>query len=145
MNAKETFYGSCTIYNANFVNNTSECGTVLNLSYLNPGDFPYILVENTTFTHNIASKFGGVIYSLGEHNACRLSFKNCTFNDNHADSGNIIYTHSKNNLPEIKNLKETDISTIPEHFEIDGDEEMEISIISGESIPEGMKCKLNKL
>jgi len=46
-------------------------------------------------------------------------------------------------LPNIGNLNPTDISSIPAYFEMH--ENKEISILSGESIPENITCKLNKL
>jgi len=144
MNAKESYYGTCIFRNSKFVNNTSERGTIINLNYLNPGNIQYIQIFNSIFINNSASKFGGVIYSLGEYNFNHTLFSNCTFNNNHAESGNIIYAHSKYSLPSIGIIKSTDISTIPEYFKKDGDgdEEVKISILSGERIPEGLKYRL---
>lgn len=147
MNAKENVFGGCYIRHSNFVNNTSECGTILNLNYLNPATsvLKYIYMTNSTFTNNTASKFGGVIYSLGQYNNDRISIVDCTFNNNHAESGNIIYAHSKKNLSFIVNKNSNDVSTIPEYFKKVGNKGEGISILSGESIPEGIKCKFNKL
>jgi len=137
--------GTHTISDSNFENNTSECGTIFNFPYLSRGKDKIIKVSNSKFINNTASKFGGVIYSVGENNDESISFTNCYFYNNHAKLGNIMYTHSKNALPYIGSYKLTDISTIPTYFKMYGNTVKEISILSGENIPEGIKCKLNKL
>jgi len=134
--------GEYTVSNSNFENNTSACGTVFNFPYLTTGKDKIVKVSNSKFINNTASKFGGVIYSVGENNAKSLSFTNCYYYNNHANFGNILYTISKNSLPYIGNLNSVDVSTIPKYFKMYGNEVKEISILSGESIPEGIKFKL---
>jgi len=134
--------GGYTINYVNFENNTSESGTIFNFPYLSPGS-ANIGIYYSTFTNNTASKFGGVIFS-GE-NGNRMVFSNCIFNNNHAKYGNIVYAHSKNEIPTIGDIQKTEISTIPTYFEMNGNVIEEISILSGESIPEGIMCKLNKI
>jgi len=82
-----------------------------------------------------------------EKNSNRMIFSDCTFNNNHAEFGNIIYTYSKNSLPQMDiDLNSTDISTNPAYFKMDGNETLieNISILSGESIPEGIKYFVRK-
>jgi len=131
-----------------FENNTSEVGTIFNVPYflkLTGNSGGNVSVKTCTFTNNTASKFGGVIYS-GE-NAERLSFPGCTFNNNHAGSGNIVYGFSTKAFPGFDFPLTSDIaSTIPSKFVIDKDSKAkakDIYIYSGNKIPEGIKCKLN--
>jgi len=70
-----------------------------------------------------------------------MDFKECTYINNHAEFGNIIYAHSKDVLPVIGPLKSSDISTIPAYFEIN--EDKIVSILSGEKIPEDIMCESN--
>ena len=143
MNARETLFGTCIFRNSKFVNNSSECGTFININYLNPNnDIKYIQVTDSIYTNNTDSKFGGIIYTLGEYNYMHTLFPNCTFNNNHAESGNIIYAHSKYTLPSLGIIKSTDISTIPKYFRKDGNEGENISILSGERILKGIKYKI---
>ncbi len=127
-----------------FENNTSESGTIFNIPYTSFYEYTNIGVNEVVFTNNTASKFGGVIYSIGEYNAKRMSFLDCSYNNNHAQFGNIIYGHTKKTLPKIGHYSEKngDVSTIPSYFEMCGNVVDEISILSGESIPEGIMCKL---
>jgi len=129
-----------------FENNTSEIGTIINFPYISSGTVDKvepIPFNFNTFNNNKASKYGGVMYT--GINADRMVFTNCTFNNNQAESGNIIYAYSKEILPHIDTeLNLTDISTNPAYFKMDGNEtDIEnISILSSESIPEGIKFKL---
>ncbi len=144
-NMNELYFenGSYTVSNSNFENITSECGTIFNFPCLTSGKDQFIKVSNSKFINNTASKFGGVIYSTGEYNNKAINFTNCYYYNNHAKFGNIIYAHSKDTLPYIGDLNETDISTIPAYFKMYGNVIENISILSGESIPEGIKCKFN--
>jgi len=143
--------GSLNMTYSIFENNVSESGTILNMPYFNKllvksDGLQYI--EGCTFINNTASKFGGVIYS--GRNADRLIFIDCVFNGNHAESGNIVYAYSQEELPAIEDLNSTDVSTIPTFFimdesDISEKEVNEIYIDSGDSIPKGIKCMLNKI
>jgi len=128
-----------------FINNTSEYGTIFNVPFINDKSAYGIMVNNCQFTNNTASKYGGVIYSLGEFNNKHVNFYNCNFYDNHAKLGNVLYSYSSMSSPIMNNcnLNSNDIVTLPTYFEVDeysyeGDE---ISILSGENIPEGITCK----
>jgi len=81
---------------------------------------------------------------MGEFNYRRMNFTNCHFNNNHAKFGNIIYNLSKDLLPNLGISNLNDISTIPSYFEkdINSNSIDDISILSGESIPEGIMYKL---
>jgi len=99
------------------------------------------------YINNTASKYGGVIYSLGENNRIHTEFNNCIFNNNHAKLGDIVYSYSINSIPVLKsNDKEisfdtNDIITLPTYFELDPNTIDKVSILSGENIPEGITCK----
>jgi len=134
--------GGYSVSYSYFGNNTSEYGTILNAPYISNGKDKYIHFYNSAFINNTASKFGGVIYSLGKYNRMRIGFTDCYFENNHAKYGNVIYAYSKDAAPEIENLNSTDISVIPSRFQICGDEVDKISILSGESIPEHIMFKL---
>jgi len=129
-----------------FENNASEYGTIFNVPYTGLGADTTILitVANCTFINNTASKFGGVIYSIGEYNARRMAFSGCHYNNNHAQSGNIIYGHSKNTIQGIGQILMNfdDVSTIPAKFEMVGDVYDEITIHSGDSIPDNIMFKM---
>jgi len=136
--------GYYSVNHSKFENNTSESGTFINFPHITANIDPEktLSFNHNTFNNNRASNFGGVIYS--GKNANRIVFSNCTFNNNQAKFGNIIYTHSKNSLPQMDiELNTTDIYTNPSYFKMDGNETNieNISIISGESIPKGIKCK----
>jgi len=110
------------------------------------GKYEPIPFNFNTFNNNRATKFGGVMYT--GINADRLVFTNCTFNNNHAEFGNILYAYSKDSLPQMNtDLNLTDINTNPAYFKMVGNvtEFENISILSGERIPEGIKCKLNNI
>jgi len=142
MNEKEKQSGGYTVWYTNFENNTSEYGTIFNVPYLSHGKDKYIQVYNSSFINNTASKFGGVIYSLGEYSGMRMNFTYCYFENNHAKYGNIVYAYSKERAPEIENLNSMDISVIPSHFQMDEKGVEKISILSGESIPKDIMCML---
>jgi len=144
LNIIEKYYenGIYTISESKFENNTSESGTIFNFSNLSPGKYKFIKIINCEFINNTASRFGGVIYSIGEHNHEGLFFQNCTYYNNHAKFGNIMYAHARNRLPRIGVLDPSELSTIPEYFEMYGKIVEKISILSGESVPEGIQFKL---
>jgi len=133
--------GSYIIQNSTFENNTSESGTIFNFSFISQGSEKFFTISDLIFINNTASKFGGVVYSIGENNL--VKFSNCSYYNNHASSGNTLYVHSKGAMPNIGELDSNDISTIPAYFEIQGYKE--ISILSGESIPEDIMCNINKI
>lgn len=143
------YFGGCLIVSdSKFENNTSEFGTIFNYPINTFGiciyadtHTRYTTVSNSTFINNTASKFGGVIYIMGNNN---VTFTDCHFYNNNAKYGNIIYSNSKETLLKIDNLNSTDIATIPAHFEMCGKKVEKISILSGERIPEGIMCKFNK-
>jgi len=142
LDGKKNEDGPFSVDSSNFENNASEIGTIFNLPFFSRGKTAtvFISIKNSTFINNTASKFGGVIFS-GE-NADLINFSNCTFKDNHAKFGNVFYALSKDVIPTVEYINETDISTVPSNFEIDGNRVDGISILSGESIPEGIKFKL---
>jgi len=133
--------GRDIISGSNFVNNTSECGTIFNYSSLNPSSISGIEVKNSKFINNVASKFGGVIYLTGYYDYNYMKFKDCYYYSNHAKFGNIVYARSKNFMGFINDLNPTDVMTFPAYFEMYGNVVEEVSILSGERIPEGIMCK----
>jgi len=80
---------------------------------------------------------------MGKYNPDRMIFTNNTYYNNHAKFGNVLYVHSKAALLDVGSyLNSSDIATPPAYFQMYGDLEEEISILSGERIPEGIMCKL---
>jgi len=136
--------GGYSITSSNFENNTSEYGTIFNMPYINPktDKNSIITFSSCNFINNTASKFGGVI--LSGINGDRIAFTDCTFINNHAMFGNIVYAHSKDALPSFENINSIDVSTTPVDYKMFGNIVDRISILSGESIPEGIVCKFNK-
>ena len=102
-----------------------------------------ISFKHCEFYNNTASKFGGVIYT--GLNARRMKFKKCVFENNYAAFGNDLYAYSNDDLPEFENVTLTDVATVPTYFKRYGNLDENISILSGEKIPEGIMCKLNKM
>ena len=147
MNEKNNEGGIYQITHSNFENNTSESGTIINIPYTSLNYVVYFQVYDCIFINNTASKFGGVIYSVGENNYKRINITECAYINNHAEFGNIIYAYSNDTLPNIGSYIENmdDVSTIPAYFEKYGNIVEDITILSGESIPEGIMCKLNKI
>jgi len=145
LNEDKNTSGGFGITNSKFINNTSEYGTIFNIYKTNYSTASGFTVNGCEFTNNTASKFGGVIYSLGKYNILHTEFQNCTFNNNHAKLGDVVYGYSINSMPLISNIKElssTDVATLPTYFEIDNNSIDKISILSGENIPEGITCFL---
>jgi len=144
LDEKNNESGIFKITHSNFENNTSESGTIVYVPYTSDTYVVYFHVYDCTFTNNTASKFGGVIYSVGKFNNRRLNFTECYYYNNHAKFGNIIYTHSNKTLLNIGSYIESidDVSTIPAYFATDGNIAEDITILSGGSIPEGIMFKL---
>ncbi len=139
--------GSFSVNDSNFENNKSVRGTIFNVHVhtLSVENTRFIYVSNSKFINNRALKFGGVIYFIGNSivDNYHTTFLNCYFYKNNAFIGKNVYVHSKSTLQTIGNFDSTDASTVPTNFEMCGNIVDEISILSGESIPEGIMCKLN--
>ena len=127
--------GILTIKNTNFMNNTSENGTILNVPFLNSETGSSINFNSCYFSNNTASNFGGVINSMGEYNNKHMKFTNNQYSDNHAKLGNIIYGYSKNSFPSIGNINKSDKTSLPSTFKLDNTTYSSISILSGQNIP----------
>ncbi|OUM60345.1 hypothetical protein PIROE2DRAFT_13890 [Piromyces sp. E2] len=130
-----------------FENITSEYGTIYNIGYINDLTGCQLNSTNSYYVGNRASKYGGVIYSMGPYNFKHVHFINDTFIDNHAELGDIIHTYSINTSPTFTNIEEIEaiegaISTNPTSFILDEDSIKSISIYSGDSIPSNITCKL---
>ena len=144
-NDNEFSNGYFNALNVEFVNNTSEYGTFLNIPYIIESTANFIIIDSSKFINNTASKFGGVIYSLGPYNSKHLYISNCEFYNNNAKLGKNIYSYSTYSSATMQNsyINIEDIVSLPTKFEIDTDslEEDKVSILSGEKIPEGISCK----
>jgi len=70
----------------------------------------------------------------------------CEFKNITASIGHITYCFDKNSEPNISNINEFKkskgfIATNPTSIKINNDSLNEISLFSGETIPEGIECK----
>jgi len=137
--------GQYSIENSTFVNNTSEYGTIFSIYTIRVATGSSIDIRDCKFINNTSYNFGGVIYSVGEYNNKFVRFYDCIFSNNHARLGDIIYSYSKAAMPtfysDTSYLNNDTLATIPTYFNIDGNPIDKISILSGESIPEGISCK----
>jgi len=136
--------GETNIIDSKFINNKSEYGTIFHIHELSYDTGSSLNINDCEFTNNTASKFGGVIYTGDKYFGRHASFSNCQFNNNHATLGNIIYVYSNDAMPmNIGNLNPSDVHTFPTFFERNGNSNDNISILSGDSIPENITCKYN--
>jgi len=135
--------GFYIVWYSHFKNNIAERGTIFNIPHVCQSFEPAVNVCYCTFANNTASLFGGVLYTIEAYNINRFFIMECTFTNNNAKFGNIIYAYSKGSMPSIGTLRQTDVSTVPSHFKMYRNKEKEISILSGESISEDIVCKLN--
>jgi len=139
---------SSGIYNINkstFINNTSEYGTIINIKKLYENTGCKVNVLNSLFINNKASKFGGVIYSIGKYNNLHANIINCIFFDNNAELGDVIYGFSKKSLPIISNIKKLEsmdgaVVTNPTKIRLNSNYINKISINSGDTIPKNISC-----
>ncbi|KAL6626029.1 hypothetical protein U3516DRAFT_809530 [Neocallimastix sp. 'constans'] len=141
---------SSGIYNINkstFINNTSEYGTIINIKKLYENTGCKVNVLNSLFINNKASKFGGVIYSIGKYNNLHANIINCIFFDNNAELGDVIYGFSKKSLPIISNIKKLEsmdgaVVTNPTKIRLNSNYINKISINSGDTIPKNISYKI---
>ena len=106
VNEDEGIAGGIIINSSNFLNNTSEYGTVFNVKKLNLETGTSIKVNSGVFINNTASKFGGVIYSLGKYNNYHVELNTCKFNNNQAKLGGVVYGYSISSFPKISNIEQ---------------------------------------
>jgi len=128
-----------------FTNNKSEYGTFLNVNEFKKGTGSKIVITECTFRNNTASKFGGVVYSTGPDNHMHVIFDNCRFYNNQAKLGKDVYCYKKTASPAIMygNFYERDLVTLPADFQLDRKTyKGEVSILSGETIPDNITCYL---
>ena len=132
--------GNYYITNSRFENNTSENGSIIHIEYLDRKTGTFLSSDNSVFIGNKASNYGGVIYSMGPYDNLHIQINDCTFTDNHAKLGDIIYSLSRESTPYINNIKELEaiegaVVTNPTKLILDEDSINKISIYSGDTIP----------
>jgi len=137
--------GIFTISNSVFKNNTSEVGTVFNIININKITGSNIYVLNSNFIDNKASKYGGVVHSLGKYNNYHFVLLYCNFINNYAYLGNDIYSISRESMPYITNIKQLEstknsVATNPTSFKLNDNSIDRISIFSGDTIPNNILC-----
>jgi len=135
-----------TLENSTFVNNTSEYGTIMNVKHMDINTACRMRSTNSTFIGNRASKYGGIIYSMGLYNHLYFNFTNNTYIDNHAKLGDIMYSYSKATTPQIDNLEELEtienaIVTNPTKLILSENSIKNFSIYSGDTIPNNITSK----
>ncbi|OUM60028.1 hypothetical protein PIROE2DRAFT_63402 [Piromyces sp. E2] len=132
------------IKNSNFYNNTSINGSILNIKYYEYNLNDRISFNNSLFENNSATNFGGVVYSNSPNTNQLVFFEDCIFNNNTAGNGNISYSLSQSSEPNFSNIKHLQemnaLSTNPTKVLLDG--QYNVSIFSGEKIPDNISCKL---
>jgi len=132
--------GGYNLMNSRFENNTSEYGTILHIEYLNQKTGTQVNTINSVFIGNKASKYGGVIYSIGPYDNLHIQINYCTFTDNHAKLGDIVYSLSRESIPYFSNLEKLEaiegaVVTNPTKLILDENSINKVSIYSGDTIP----------
>ncbi|ORX87196.1 hypothetical protein BCR32DRAFT_240335 [Anaeromyces robustus] len=146
-NINDSTSGELNINQCQFINITSESGSIIynNNYYIANIN---ILFKNSIFMNNIAKKYGGVAYLISPRITPCLKFDQCQFLNNKATRGSIVYSLNMNSEPQISNseeLKKIDgaFATNPTKIRLDENTlTSNITIYSGEKIPEGISCKI---
>ncbi|ORX75340.1 hypothetical protein BCR32DRAFT_285275 [Anaeromyces robustus] len=143
--SSEYKYGHYLIENTVFDTNGGDCGSIINIEEIDENSS--IIFNDSTFHANYAS-YGGVIYTASKLTPKYVSFNNCEFSNykNTANEGFISYSLSKEYEPKISNIDELregekTFSTNPVGIKFMDDSIQTFSILSGERIPEGIKCE----
>ncbi|ORX52137.1 hypothetical protein BCR36DRAFT_396937 [Piromyces finnis] len=144
MDENDQTSGLFMIYDSLFVNNTGEAGTIFHI-----GELLYLTgctIESTSsqYIGNNSTKYGGVIYSMGQYNNLHTKFIDNVFIDNHSRFGDVIYSYSKESNPNISNINELEaidgaIVTKPAKIILSEDSIKSFSIHSGDFIPKNIK------
>jgi len=142
----EVISGSFLIYNNNFDNIKSDYGSVINIKNLFKNSNTRINVNDSIFKNNVASKFGGVIYSSSLYTNYSVSFNNCIFINNYAKIGQIAFSLNKDSEPKFSNIDELRekkglISTNPTKLILSNNITNNISLLSSDLFPSGVLCK----
>ncbi|OUM60025.1 hypothetical protein PIROE2DRAFT_14319 [Piromyces sp. E2] len=137
--------GYFQIDNSYFYNNTSINGAFLNIKNFYDDFNGNITIMNSKFENNTASNFGGVVYSNSPLTSKLVVFEQCEFLNNNAKSGIISFSKTKETGPTFSNIDTLSsikglFSTNPTKLKLNDD--YNITIYSGEKIPEGMSCEI---
>ncbi|KAG4108227.1 hypothetical protein H8356DRAFT_1069033 [Neocallimastix lanati (nom. inval.)] len=143
----EVISGSFLIYNNNFDNIKSDYGSVINIKILFKNSNTRINVNDSIFKNNVASKFGGVIYSSSLYTNYSVSFNNCIFINNYAKIGQIAFSLNKDSEPKFSNIDELRekkglISTNPTKLILSNNITNNISLLSSDLFPSGVLCNI---
>ncbi|OUM60072.1 hypothetical protein PIROE2DRAFT_14263 [Piromyces sp. E2] len=141
--------GHIHLYNNHFFNITSNYGSIVNAIevYESFKDLAHFI--NSTFENISASYYGGIIYSESRNLNESIIFENCEFINCHAKIGDISYSVDKNSEPFISNIDElkkipSALATNPTNLVLNDNSMNYISLYSGQKIPDGISCKINK-
>ncbi|ORX76364.1 hypothetical protein BCR32DRAFT_271328 [Anaeromyces robustus] len=140
--------GLYTIEDSTFENNTSDCGSIFHLEYLERYTGSTIICNNSLFRNNTAKRFGGAVYSVGEFNNYHFTMTNNKFINNHALQGSSLYGYSRESLPVVSNLRELEsvkgnVATNPTSMRLVNNtyNNHKISLLSGDTLPD-IICEL---
>ncbi|OUM70479.1 hypothetical protein PIROE2DRAFT_1345 [Piromyces sp. E2] len=130
-----------------YINIKSEYGSVIHINNLKSNSNTLFDIKKSIFKNNNASKYGGIIYSLSEFTRKYITLEECTFENNTAQLGNVLYSLNKESEPQISNIDELRkekgaIATNPTKVILNDDSLYDISVMSGEKFPEGISCSI---
>jgi hypothetical protein len=142
-------YGHYLINNTQFNFNSADKGGIVRIEEIDENSS--LIISDSLFDSNYAS-YGGIIYSKSKLTNKYVKFNNCELSENAAYEGGISYSLSKNYEPYFSNIdelrenehfKETEFgfSTNPSKIRFTNDSLTTFSILSGDMIPNGMKCE----
>ncbi|ORX56628.1 hypothetical protein BCR36DRAFT_409820 [Piromyces finnis] len=127
-----------------FLNNLSYRGTFLHIEEINTNIVPGLDLSGIEFTNNRASNYGGVFYSnaKGSSKINSISFNGCSFKNNTALLGNIVYAFDNIHKPNLdgsismyEQAMINNVVTNPTHLKFDNyNQKNTIEIYSGDNI-----------
>ncbi|OUM56930.1 hypothetical protein PIROE2DRAFT_18248, partial [Piromyces sp. E2] len=133
--------------NTQFINMHSQYGSIIHILELYGSTAVRVTFENSKFENNTASVYGGVFYSETEFADRFINFIDCEFINNKAMIGDIAYSYNLKSEPNITNidvLKENpgNFATNPTSVKLNENAFHNISIYSGQRIPEEISCSI---
>ncbi|ORX53772.1 hypothetical protein BCR36DRAFT_348666 [Piromyces finnis] len=145
---KNSLFGNYIMDNIYFNNIRSNCGSVIHVDSLQKTTKTTVNITNSVFESNVAEKYGGVIYSISPYANKIFSLVNCTFYNNNALLGKIVYSYDLKSEPNITNIEvlksiKGNFATNPTKLILNNELDEEISIYSGEMLPEGISGNIN--
>ncbi|ORX82322.1 hypothetical protein BCR32DRAFT_292715 [Anaeromyces robustus] len=149
INDQKYYYcGHYKIENSLFSNIHGINGAIFNIVGYNPIYTVAIKTFTSRFINNVASKNGGVIYSINQYTNDLLIFNDCIFYNNTALQGTIAYSLNKRAEPYFSNREDIiesingTFATNPSIIKFTEDTPKFISVLSGNIISEKISCSL---